>query len=85
MAYTAKERLFVTEDHGKVVPEGHPDARYLLVAKGGQLTDEDAKKYGLHGGAPESKAVEHAPENKAVDGPHVTKTPAAPPARVQSK
>ena len=44
--FIARERLMLTED-GKVVREGHPKARRLLVAKGGEVSRQEAEKYGL--------------------------------------
>lgn len=55
------KRLYLNADKTKVVPEG-PDAAFLLVAEGGELDNETAKKYGLIG----TKAIEAAPENKSV-------------------
>lgn len=42
----SQERLMLTADD-KVVREGDPRARKLLVAKGGELSTKDALKYGL--------------------------------------
>lgn len=68
--YTADKRLYVNADGTKVVDEDSPDAASLLIAEGGELSDEDAKKYGLKNTA-ESKA-EHAPsEDKAERGPQL--------------
>lgn len=50
MVYVSDKRLYRTQD-GDVVPEGHPDAAFLLVPEGGMLSDEDAERYGLKGGA----------------------------------
>lgn len=68
--YTSDKRLYVTAD-GKVVEEGDPAAVSLLVGIGGQLSDEDARRYGLiadNAGpveAEEVKAKQQAPVNKA--------------------
>lgn len=40
------KRIYRTAD-GKVVDEGHPDAAYLVVGPGGELSDDEAKEYGL--------------------------------------
>jgi len=44
--YISPERLMLTEN-GQVVREGDPRAKRLLVAKGGEISREEALKYGL--------------------------------------
>ncbi len=61
--YTSEKRLYLTAE-GKVVEEGDPNAATLLVGIGGQLSDEDAERYGLTGKATDEKA-KPAPANKA--------------------
>ena len=61
MPYHVKERLYTTLD-GKVVKEGDPNAAFLLMSEGGELSDEEAKKYGL---VEEEKAVAAPPATKA--------------------
>lgn len=60
---------------GQKFDESPDGAAYLLVRKGMEISAEDAEKYGVKTSdeAPEaeSKAVEAAPENKAVSGPEV--------------
>lgn len=82
MTYISDKRLCVNADESKVVDCDSPDAAYLLVGEGGELTDEQAKKYGLSDkgkakaepeAAPEPKAVAATPENKAVAAPEDTK------------
>jgi hypothetical protein len=63
MPYTSDKRLYLTED-GQVVEEGDPRAAILLVGEGGQLSDEDARRYGLTEKT-EAKAKAAPPENKA--------------------
>jgi hypothetical protein len=60
MPYKVKERLYTTLD-GKVVKEGDPKAAFLLMNEGGELSDEEAQKYGLV----EEKAVPAPPATKA--------------------
>lgn len=82
MTYTSDKRLCLSAD-GKVVDCDSPQAASVLVGEGGTLSDEDAKKYGLVAAAakkvqaepeaPEQKAVEAAPENKAVTMPAAAK------------
>lgn len=40
-------RLWLTADKERVVEDGDPAAAFLLVGEGGQLSEEDARKYGL--------------------------------------
>jgi hypothetical protein len=73
MPFTSDRRLYLNADRSKVVEEGDPDSAYLLVGEGGEVSDEDAKQYGLK--APrkseakaddaEAKQVDSPPENKA--------------------
>lgn len=72
MAYLSEKRLYVNKDKSRVVEEDDPEAAYLLVAEGSELSDADAEKYGL-GGA-EVKQVAAAPENKQVRSAPETKT-----------
>jgi hypothetical protein len=39
--------LYLNADKSKIVPENSPEAAYLLVSRGGTLSDEDAERYGL--------------------------------------
>jgi len=48
MAFQSKKRLYLTADQ-QVVEEGDERAATLLVGEGGQLSDEQAAKYGLNG------------------------------------
>lgn len=67
--YVSTERLYLDKD-GNVVREG-PEKVSLLVAVGGRLSDEDARRYGLidaeeKAAEPKAnKAMAKAPENKA--------------------
>lgn len=74
MPYVSDKRLYVNKDKSRVVEESDPEAAYLLVAEGSELSDADAEKYGL-GGA-EVKQVAAAPENKQVRSAPETKTSA---------
>lgn len=66
-AYLVTERLFVNADKSKIVPEGSPEAAYLLATPGKRLSAEEAKKYGLKAKAapPETKAKTAPPETKS--------------------
>jgi hypothetical protein len=47
MPRTSTHRLFLTADRTRAVREGDPEAAYLLVNAGGQVSDADAERYGL--------------------------------------
>jgi hypothetical protein len=66
MTYTSDKRLYLDKD-GKVV-EDAPESGSLLVGEGGELSDEEAQKYGLSNKSaeqPDAKQVAEPPENKA--------------------
>ena len=59
-----KERLYLTEDD-RVVPLDDPNVRWLFAAKGTEITDGAAAKYGIVDGlAPQPEATEPEPEPK---------------------
>ncbi|MGR6922560.1 hypothetical protein ACU635_50615 [[Actinomadura] parvosata] len=68
------QRMYLTEDKSRAVPEGDPEARHLLCAAGGEVSRADAERYGLLDEPkpepePEPEPVEEkvapAPANKA--------------------
>jgi hypothetical protein len=75
MAFKTDKRLYLNADKTKVVEEDDTDAAYLLAGAGDEVSDEDAKTYGLK--APKKTEVtevkaeeaeskqEPQPENKA--------------------
>lgn len=63
--WTSNRRICVDATRTRVVPEDSPEAAFLLVGVGGQIPEEEARRYGLIGG----KATEEPPETKAVEGP----------------
>lgn len=67
MAYTLTEKLWYTADRSRVVPDGDPEAAFLLGPAGHLITDEEAIRLGLVKGkpAPKNKA-KPAPANKGV-------------------
>lgn len=86
--YKSDKRLYTTADRSRVVDEDDPEAAVLLVAEGGEISDEEAARLGLTGKraakAPEPAVVhsiaadpEADPESKAVSGPPETKARAA--------
>jgi hypothetical protein len=65
MPFPSEKRLYLNADRTKVVAEDSPEASFLLVGEGGEVSDEDAKTYGLKAAeAPETKQVKAPPENK---------------------
>lgn len=44
---TATERLWLTADQQRLVPEGHEDAAFLFCTAGQQILRRDALRYGL--------------------------------------
>lgn len=67
------EAVWVNADRSKVAKEGSEDAAFLLVGKGGVVSDEDAKKYGVKTtDAPEGPAPDNtAPHMFNPDGSRV--------------
>lgn len=71
MTYRSDKRLYLNNDRSKVVEEGDADAAFLLVGEGGEISDQEAKQYGLTGKAKaddkdaDVKAISAPPENKA--------------------
>lgn len=47
MPFQSDKRLYLTADKSQVVEEGDASAAYLFVNEGGEVTDEDANRYGL--------------------------------------
>ena len=45
--YQSDERICLNADKTQIVECGSPEAAFLLVAKGGTISMEDAEKYGL--------------------------------------
>jgi hypothetical protein len=53
-----KNPVYLTKDRNTAVPEGHPDAAFLLVGRNGHLSTERAKQYGVtENGAPGQKII----------------------------
>lgn len=73
--YRSPRRLHLTRD-GKVCLPGDPKSASLLVAEGGELSDEDAKKYGLIGGG--SGASGPGEDALPLDSPPAPAQPQAP-------
>ncbi len=43
----AHERLWLSKDRKSLVPDGHEDAAILFAAKGAEISEADALKFGL--------------------------------------
>lgn len=75
MPYTSKHRLFLTADRARVVRADDPEAAFLFVGAGGQVSDADAARYGLkdlNDAAPAYDAkADHAARHGAADAPVV--------------
>lgn len=41
----SKARVYLSEDRTRAVPEGHKDAKFLLVAEGGEIVDSQLERY----------------------------------------
>lgn len=67
--------LYLAEDHVTVVEADSPRASYLLVATGGNLPDDVAKRYGLPRQAESAEAPD--PEAEKAATPKLNKAKAA--------
>lgn len=67
--FTATERIWLTADRERVVPDGSAEAAFLLANEGSEIPAAEAERLGLAGrkaaAKPEDKQAE-APENKGV-------------------
>lgn len=54
-------RMYLTEDRDRAVPDGDPEARFLLCVPGGEMLRADAVRYGVLKSTPER---EPEPEQK---------------------
>mgnify|MGYP001581696603 CR=1 FL=1 len=52
----ARQRLWLTAEGDRLVPDGDPDAASLFVAAGHRISRQDAERFGLLGGAGEALA-----------------------------
>lgn len=57
---TARERLWLTRDPKRLVPEGHKDAATLYAAPGDEIPTDAAKQFGLEDGM-----IKGSPAHKA--------------------
>lgn len=49
MTKVAEERYYTNADRSKLVKEGSPEAAFLVVAEGGEVTAEMTGQYGIKG------------------------------------
>ena len=64
----ADRRLYLTADRERVVEEGDPDAAFLFVTPGKQISDADAERYGLKPARAEAKQADES-DNKEAPAP----------------
>ena len=69
MAHILTEKLWYTADKSPVVPDGHPDAAFLLGTAGYDIPDAEAERLGLKGATPPANKKMPAPENKGFSFP----------------
>lgn len=66
--YKATERLWLTADKERVVPDGNADAAFLLANEGSEIPADEVERLGLAGrkaSAPAEDKKSEAPANKA--------------------
>lgn len=68
----AGRRLWLTSDGKRLVEDGDPDATTLFAGEGDEVSDEDAKRYGLKAKAPAANKEAEPAANKG--GVTVTRT-----------
>ena len=66
MGHIVDRKLWLTADKDQVVEDGDPGASFLFASPGDEVTDEDAKRYGLKGGAKPQDKQALVPANKGV-------------------
>jgi hypothetical protein len=65
MGHIVDRKLWLTADKERVVEDGDPDAAFLFAGEGDEVSDEDAKRYGLKAKAKPADKAAPAPANKA--------------------
>ncbi len=61
---TIDRHLYLTEDGARVVPEGHPDARWLWASPGDERPRNEAERVGAASPA-KTEEAEHADKDEA--------------------
>jgi hypothetical protein len=74
MSYIVKQHQYFNADRDRIVDVGSPEAAFLAFVPGDELTDTDAKKWGLLPASkpdpekpdpePEEKMIRTSPRNK---------------------
>ena len=72
--WTSTERLYVNSDKSKVVPEGSPEAKFLLCPAGGQVSLADCVRYGIGPNATATEDTTNATGDEEVETPTDTET-----------
>lgn len=67
-------RMYLTADRRRAVPEGDPDAAYLLCPAGGEVSRADAERYGL---LEDDKAADEGGQKARQSAPNKMRRPAA--------
>jgi hypothetical protein len=67
--WTSDRRLYLNADRSKALEEGHPDAAFLLVAPGQEITEEEAIRLGLKQAEKPANKAAKPPANKAAKPP----------------
>ncbi len=57
-------RLWLTADKERVVEDGDPAAAFLFASEGDEISDEDAKQYGVKAKAAPANKAQSARANK---------------------
>jgi hypothetical protein len=70
--YVVTERLALTEDD-RLVPEGHPDGRWLYATPGREVPWAEAVKYGLVGSGDKASTANVEPAKRGTRGRRVVK------------
>ena len=74
----ARERLWITEDGKRLVPDLHPDAASLFVGAGHRISRADAERFGLLDDGHDVADLQAVPA-EATDGGLTTEAPATVP------
>ena len=67
--WTSTERLYVNSDKSKVVPEGSPEAKFLLCPVGGQVSLADCERYGIGPNATATEDTTYATGSEEAETP----------------
>lgn len=63
--HIADRKLWLTADKERVVEDGDPAASFLFATPGDEISDEDAKRYGVKAKSKPADKQAPAPANKA--------------------